>query len=94
MPSFDIVSKVDWSEIGNAIDQARREVGQRFDFKGTEVKFEQNDKTITIYANADDRVNAALDVLKEKLVRRKVRVFDISRSGSSVPREWVLPNGF
>jgi uncharacterized protein YajQ (UPF0234 family) len=72
MPSFDVVSKVDWSEIGNALDQARREVGQRFDFKGTEVKFEQNEQTITILANADDRVNAALDVLREKLVRRKV----------------------
>jgi uncharacterized protein YajQ (UPF0234 family) len=72
MPSFDVVSKVDWSEVNNALDQARREVAQRFDFKGTEVKFEQNDKTVTIFANADDRVNAALDVFKEKLVRRKV----------------------
>jgi hypothetical protein len=72
MPSFDVVSKVDWSEIGNALDQARREVGQRFDFKGTDTSFEQTDKAITITANADDRVNAALDVLKEKLIRRKV----------------------
>ncbi len=72
MPSFDVVSKVDWSEFGNALDQARREVSQRFDFKGTDVKFEQADKTVTITANADDRVNAALDVFKEKLVRRKV----------------------
>lgn len=72
MPSFDVVSKVDWSEIANALDQARREVGQRFDFKGTETTFEQVDQAITIVANADDRVNAALDVLKEKLIRRKV----------------------
>lgn len=72
MPSFDVVSKVDWSEIGNALDQAKREVGQRFDFKGTETSLELSDKVITILANADDRVNAAVDVLKEKLVRRKV----------------------
>lgn len=72
MPSFDVVSKVDWSEIGNALDQAKREIGQRFDFKGTETSLELSDKVITIHANADDRVNAALDVLKEKLVRRKV----------------------
>jgi uncharacterized protein YajQ (UPF0234 family) len=79
MPSFDVVSKVDWSEINNALDQSRREVGQRFDFKGTDTQFEFSDKTITISANADDRVNAALDVLKEKCIRRKVslRCLDI-----------------
>ena len=72
MPSFDIVSKPDWVEIGNALDQARREISQRFDFKKTDADFERNDRVITISANADDRVNAALDVFKEKLIRRKV----------------------
>jgi len=72
MPSFDVVCKVDWSEIGNALDQARREVGQRFDFKGTDTSFDQADKAITIVSSADDRVNAALEVLKEKLIRRKI----------------------
>ena len=79
MPSFDIVSKVDWSEISNALDQARREVSQRFDFKKTDTSYERVDKTITITANADDRVKAGLEVLQEKLVRRKVslRHFDV-----------------
>ena len=67
MPSFDVVSKVDWSEIANALDQARREIGQRFDFKGTETSLEQSDKVINIFASADDRVNAAVEVLKENL---------------------------
>lgn len=79
MPSFDVVSKVDWAEIRNALDQARREVGQRFDFKGTDTDFDLSGETITIVSSADDRVNAALDVLKEKLIKRKVslRFLDI-----------------
>lgn len=72
MPSFDVVSRVDWSEIGNALDQSKREVSQRFDFKGTDTTLELAEKSITIVGNADDRVNAAVDVLKEKLIRRKV----------------------
>ena len=72
MPSFDVVSKVDWAEIGNALDQAKREIGQRFDFKNTDTTLELADKKITIQANAEDRVNAAVEVLKEKLIRRKV----------------------
>ena len=72
MPSFDVVSKVDWAEIGNALDQARRELAQRFDFKGTGATLDRTDQVVTLLANADDRVDAALDVLKEKLVRRKV----------------------
>ncbi|MEZ4226270.1 MAG: YajQ family cyclic di-GMP-binding protein [Polyangiaceae bacterium] len=72
MPSFDVVSKVEWSEVKNALDQAQREVAQRFDFKGTNASLEQKDSSIVILANADDRVRAAYDVLQQKLVRRKV----------------------
>lgn len=72
MPSFDVVSKVDWSEVTNAIDQAQRELVQRFDFKGTGAAIERAESTIVVRANADDRVKAAYDVLKEKLIRRKV----------------------
>ncbi len=72
MPSFDVVSKVDWAEIKNALDQAGREVSQRFDFKGTDASFEHTDAGIVVRANAEERVNAALDVLQQKLVRRKV----------------------
>ncbi len=72
MPSFDVVSKVDWSEVKNAIDQAQRELVQRFDFKGTGAAIEQAESVITLKANADDRTRAAYDVLQQKLIRRKV----------------------
>ena len=52
MPSFDIVSEFDAHELTNAVDQASREVGQRFDFKGTNAKFELKDATITLSAPA------------------------------------------
>lgn len=72
MPSFDVVSKVDWAEVKNALDQAQREVGQRFDFRGTEASLEQNTAGVLVKANSEDRVRAAIDVLQQKLVRRKV----------------------
>jgi uncharacterized protein YajQ (UPF0234 family) len=72
MPSFDVVSKLDWSELQNALDQASREVAQRFDFKDTETSLEKSDEGIVVRANAEDRARAAVGVLQEKLVRRKV----------------------
>lgn len=72
MPSFDVVSKVDWSEVKNAVNQASQEVDQRFDFKGTGAEIELKDKLIVLRANTEERVKAILDVLQSKLVRRKV----------------------
>lgn len=72
MPSFDVVSKVDWAEFNNALGQAQREIGQRFDFKGTETSIEKNDAGVVIHASTEDRAEAAYGVLVEKLVRRKV----------------------
>jgi cyclic-di-GMP-binding protein len=72
MPSFDVVSKVDWSEVSNALDQALREIAQRFDFKGTNASIERAESVLTVRANAEDRAKAALEVLEQKLVRRKV----------------------
>jgi len=72
MPSFDIVSKVAWNEIDNALNQAQKEIGQRFDFKGTGAELEKTSEGIMIRASTDDRVKAALDVLEEKLIKRKV----------------------
>ena len=69
--SFDIVSKLDQQEIDNAINQAQRELTQRFDFKNTGATIERSgDHGIEISANADDRASAALDVLKDKLIKR------------------------
>jgi hypothetical protein len=72
MPSFDVVSKVDWAELNNALLQAQREIGQRFDFKDTETSIEKNDAGLVIVASTEDRAHAAYGVLEEKLVRRKV----------------------
>jgi uncharacterized protein YajQ (UPF0234 family) len=72
MPSFDVVSKVEWSEIQNALLQAQKEVAQRFDFKGTETSLEKNDAGLLVESSAEDRAKAALEVLHEKLIRRKV----------------------
>jgi uncharacterized protein YajQ (UPF0234 family) len=72
MPSFDVVSKLDWAEVANAMNQAQKELSQRFDFKGTDAKLERTENVIWVHANADDRVRAAWDVFQEKLIRRKV----------------------
>ena len=72
MASFDIVSKVEWHEIDNALGQATKEISQRFDFKDTETTLERGSDGITIRSSSEDRAKAALTVLQEKLVRRKV----------------------
>jgi uncharacterized protein YajQ (UPF0234 family) len=72
MPSFDVVSKLEMHEVDNAIQTASKEVGTRFDFRGTGTSIERTQEGIVIRANSEGRVEAALDVLKEKLVRRKV----------------------
>jgi uncharacterized protein YajQ (UPF0234 family) len=72
MPSFDIVSKVQWNEVDNALNQAQKEIGQRFDFKDTETELERTPDGITIRSSSEERVKAATGVLQEKLVKRKV----------------------
>jgi len=70
--SFDIVSEVSMPEVANAVDQARREIAQRFDFKDTGTNISQDDKLIEVRSSTEDRLKAAVDVLKEKAVRREV----------------------
>lgn len=73
MPSFDIVSEVDMHEVNNAIDQANREVGTRFDFKGVDAKFELTESSdISITAEVDFQVHQMLDILRGKLVKRGI----------------------
>jgi len=72
MPSFDIVSQVQHSEVDNALNQAQKEVAQRFDFKDTETTLEKAPDAITIRSGSEDRAKAALTVLQDKLVKRKV----------------------
>ncbi len=72
MPSFDIVSKVDMQEVDNAINQAQKEIAQRYDFKGTENELELENDTLKILAADDYKLQAIKDILIGKLVRRKV----------------------
>ena len=79
MPSFDAVSKVQWSEIDNALGQASKELAQRFDFQGTGAAVEKTKDGLLVTASTEDRVRAAHKVLEEKLVKRKVslRALDV-----------------
>lgn len=72
-PSFDIVSKVDRQEVDNALRQASRELGTRFDFRGTGAEISwAGEEAVSLQAETEDRVKAALDVFKEKLVKRDI----------------------
>ena len=71
--SFDIVSKVDRQEVDNALNQTAKELSQRFDFRGTNATIAwAGDEAVTLKADTEDRVKAALDVFKEKLVKRQI----------------------
>jgi cyclic-di-GMP-binding protein len=70
--SFDIVSEVDLAEVTNAVDQARRELVQRFDFKNTGTSIEQDNDLIELRSGTEDRLKAAVEVVKDKMVRRQV----------------------
>jgi uncharacterized protein YajQ (UPF0234 family) len=72
MPSFDIVSELNWAEVDNALNQTQKELSQRYDFRGTEAVVEKIEGGIVVRATEEDRARAALDVLNEKLIRRKV----------------------
>jgi uncharacterized protein YajQ (UPF0234 family) len=70
--SFDVVSKVDRQEVDNALNQAAKEVRQRFDFKNTDASIRWSGQTIEMEANSEERVKAVLDVFQTKLIKRGV----------------------
>lgn len=72
MPSFDIVFKVDMQEVDNAVNQARKEIGQRYDFKGTHNEIDLEKDCIVILAADDYKLTAVVDILRGKLARRNV----------------------
>lgn len=77
--SFDVVSKIDYQEVDNAVNQAAKEVSQRYDFRGVDASVKQVGETIVVEGNTAERVMAAVDVLQSKLVRRGVslKVLDL-----------------
>jgi uncharacterized protein YajQ (UPF0234 family) len=72
--SFDIVSEINWQEIDNAVNQSRKEILQRYDFKGSKssIDYSQKDKTMTILADDDYKLKAVVDILQNKFVKRSI----------------------
>src|SRR3954452_3994895 len=74
MPSFDIVSQVDRQEVKNAVDQTNKEVQNRFDFKGSDARVEQNELALTVFADDEFKLGQVMDVLRGRLAKRNVDV--------------------
>jgi uncharacterized protein YajQ (UPF0234 family) len=84
--SFDVVSKVDRQEVDNALNQAAKELATRFDFRGTDTSIAwKGDETIELTSSTEERVKAAVDVFKEKLIRRDIsmKAFDAGEPTAS-----------
>lgn len=79
MPSFDIVSEVDKQEVRNAVDQVNKEVGTRFDFKGSDARVEQADYTLTVFADDEFKLDQVFDILTTKLAKRNVDVRSLDK---------------
>ncbi len=98
-PSFDVVSKVDRQEVDNALNQTAKELSQRFDFRGTNASVAwAGEEAVTLQADTEERVRAALEVFKEKLVKRGIsmKAFDPGepqQSGKSYKVSGSLING-
>lgn len=98
MPSFDVVSEVDFHEVTNALDQANRELSTRFDFRGVEATFERSDEIMTLTADADIQLQQMLDILQNKLHRRGIdisclEVDDITKLGKQVKQKVTVKQG-
>ncbi|MDX1433448.1 MAG: YajQ family cyclic di-GMP-binding protein [Gammaproteobacteria bacterium] len=78
MPSFDVVSEVDMQEVTNAVDQANREVSTRFDFKGTDSRFDREGAVIKLSTQSDFQLRQMLDILQSKLSRRGIDIACLS----------------
>ena len=83
MPSFDTVLEADFVEVKNAVDQVAKEIGTRFDFKGTSaaIEFKDKDKEITLFGDADFQLQQVEDILRNKMTKRSVdvRFLDIGK---------------
>lgn len=74
MPSFDIVSQVNQQEVKNAVEQANKEITNRYDFKGSDARVEQNELALTVYADDKFKLGQVMDVLRARLAKRNVDV--------------------
>jgi len=99
MPSFDIVSQVDMQEVDNAVNQVRKEITQRYDFKGTHNEIELEGSALTLLAADDYKLEAICGLLRERLVRRNVspKCLDFGKkepaSGGAVRQKVAIVEG-
>ena len=92
MPSFDIVSEIDQHELSNAVDQAQRELANRFDFKGTNARIGLEGNTVKLVAEAEFQTKQMLEILQSKMTKRGIDIdcLEIGESSSNVA-ETTLP---
>jgi cyclic-di-GMP-binding protein len=98
MPSFDVVSELNAHEVANAVDQANREIAQRFDFKDTGARFELKEFTVTLHAQVDFQLKQMLDILKLRLSKRGIDVMCVDAKDpvttlSSATQDVILKHG-
>lgn len=98
MPSFDVVSEVDAHELANAVDQANREIGTRFDFKGSGAKIEHAEALLTLHADNEFQIKQISDILHGKLAKRGVDIAvlkadKIEISGSKAQQKVTVRQG-
>lgn len=99
MPSFDITSEVDLVALRNAVDVANRKIGNRYDFKGSDARVEQNDKQLTLFADSDFQLDQMKDILLPEMTAKKVDVRcldqgDVQKvSGNKVKQEVRVRTG-
>ena len=101
MPSFDTILEADFVEVKNAVDQVAKEIGTRFDFKGTSaaIEFKEKDKEITLFGDADFQLQQVEDILRNKMTKRSVdvRFLDIGKvekiGGDKVKQVVKVKNG-
>jgi uncharacterized protein YajQ (UPF0234 family) len=95
MPSFDVVSKVDLMELDNALNTARKEIGQRYDFRGTNTVIERGPEGITLRSADEQHLDASVSILRERMAKRNVsqRCLDVKpaeAAGGSTMRQLVV----
>ena len=99
MPSFDVVSEANLVEVRNAIDQSNKEVGTRFDFKGSDARVEQKERELTLFADSEFQLGQVMDIVNNKMTKRSVdvRFLDIGKvekiGGDRVKQVVKVKNG-
>ena len=98
MASFDVVSEIDEHELGNAVDQANREIGNRFDFKGSDAKIDLSEEAMTLEADSDFQIQQMQPIILQKLTKRGIDISclkhgDVQASGQKVRQVLSIKKG-